>query len=234
MSAFTHLCSLFYVDVMLRDAAMMRGLADYKCRGLEMFMLRCACRHVADGSAPGDSNIGEKNLVLDTLVQRSIEVRLNDRERAEYTRVQAQAVQLHTFVQSENVNLIEALRRPLSGVDRAAGALRQPSHIPTTNDCQCTAAALASSSHSLVEVLCRRYSAAAPRKLAGWARSATPSFPIRLQAPSGGQESPQAPRARPRRQVSGVLPVREVPQGAGCAARGAELPDAHYRRFHLR
>ena len=77
--------------------------------------MRCACRHVADGAAPGDANVGEMNLVLDALVQRTIEVKLSTKESAEYIRVQSQAVMLYASANRDRVNLIEALRRPLSG-----------------------------------------------------------------------------------------------------------------------
>jgi len=82
-----------------------------------MFMLRCACRHLADGSAPGDSSVGEKNLVLDALVQRTIEVQLNDRERTEYARIQRQVIALRKAEHArDHVSIIEVLRRPLSGM----------------------------------------------------------------------------------------------------------------------
>lgn len=86
-------------------------------RGLEMLMLRCGCRHVADGAAPGgDSTVCEKNLVLDALVQQIIEVKLNVRERAEYDRVASGLIEFD----DRGSGLIDILRRPLSGV--AAGA----------------------------------------------------------------------------------------------------------------
>jgi hypothetical protein len=83
-----------------------------------MFMLRCACRHVADGAAPGVSTAAaEKNLVLDALVQRTIEVQLNARERAEYARVERRLVEVQNGAsRKQHVHIIEALRRPLSGV----------------------------------------------------------------------------------------------------------------------
>ena len=83
-----------------------------------MLLLRCACRHVADGSAPGDAaTAGEKNLVLDALLQKEIEVQLDARERAEYIRITKECVKLHNSGAKgcNNVNIIEALRRPLSG-----------------------------------------------------------------------------------------------------------------------
>uniref|UniRef100_A0A7S0X4D7 Helicase C-terminal domain-containing protein n=2 Tax=Mantoniella antarctica TaxID=81844 RepID=A0A7S0X4D7_9CHLO len=90
-------------------------------RGLEMFLLHCACRHVADGSAPGDSSVGQKNLVLDALVQRTIEVQLNDRERAEYARIQRQVIALRKAEHArDHVSIIEVLRRPLSGCPEEA------------------------------------------------------------------------------------------------------------------
>jgi hypothetical protein len=86
-----------------------------------MFMLRCACRHVADSAAPGDSGVGEKNLVLDTFLQQTIEVQLDARERAEFARVERQLVEVHSSgARKDHVNIIEVLRRPLPGV--AAGA----------------------------------------------------------------------------------------------------------------
>ena len=82
-----------------------------------MLMLRCGCRHVADGAAPGgDSTVCEKNLVLDALVQQIIEVKLNVRERAEYDRVASGLIEFD----DRGSGLIDILRRPLSGV--AAGA----------------------------------------------------------------------------------------------------------------
>jgi hypothetical protein len=87
-----------------------------------MFMLRCACRHVADGAAPGVSTAtGEKNLVLDALVQRTIEVQLNARERAEYTRIERRLVEMQNGPRKQHVQIIEQLRRPLSGVTAGLG-----------------------------------------------------------------------------------------------------------------
>ena len=62
----------------------------YSRRGLEMLLRRCACRHVADGAVARSvaGGTGEQNLVLDALVQRTVNVELDPRERAEYERVQ--------------------------------------------------------------------------------------------------------------------------------------------------
>jgi|AntAceMinimDraft_1070359.scaffolds.fasta_scaffold22573_1 hypothetical protein len=90
-----------------------------------MFLLHCACRHVADGSAPGDSSVGQKNLVLDALVQRTIEVQLSDREHAEYARIERRLIVMRKAShakQRDHVTIIEVLRRPLSGED--AGMLQ--------------------------------------------------------------------------------------------------------------
>jgi len=56
--------------------------------------------------------------VLDALVQRTIEVQLSDRERAEYARIERQLIVLRKAAhakQRDHVTIIEVLRRPLSG-----------------------------------------------------------------------------------------------------------------------